>query len=71
MEDFCELISSALGRDGMMVRSLNQPSSILAALDEYVPNLVLLDVNMPMVSGFEVCRMLRASGRWQDLPVIF
>ncbi|HEY9717303.1 MAG TPA: response regulator [Trichormus sp.] len=70
-DDFCTLISSALGRDGMMVRSLNQPSSILAALDEYVPDLVLLDVNMPMVSGFEVCRMLRASGRWQDLPVIF
>lgn len=70
-EDFAELVASALGRDGMMVRSLNQPADILAVLDQYVPDLVLLDVNMPMVSGFEVCRMLRASGRWQDLPVIF
>jgi len=70
-DDFSQLIAATLGRDGMMVRSLEQPSNILSVLDEYVPDLVLLDVNMPMVSGFEVCRMLRASGRWQDLPVIF
>jgi diguanylate cyclase (GGDEF)-like protein len=33
--------------------------------------MLLLDVMMPGVTGFEVCRMLRQVPRWQDLPIIF
>lgn len=34
-------------------------------------DLVILDVQMPHMSGFEVCRRMRASPRWQSTPVIF
>ena len=36
-----------------------------------VPDLVLLDVNMPDLDGFEVCRRLKAEPRTADIPVVF
>lgn len=70
-EDFAELVAATLGREGMLVKAEHDPANVLGTLQEFVPDLVLLDVRMPAVSGFEVCRMLRASERWQDLPILF
>jgi len=70
-EDFAALVSSVLGKEGMMVKTLSDPNSILSFMDQYAPDLMLLDVNMPALSGFELCRMLRGQQRWRDLPVIF
>jgi CheY-like chemotaxis protein len=38
---------------------------------EDLPNLILLDLTMPKVSGFQVCERLKRSERWRDIPVIF
>jgi diguanylate cyclase (GGDEF)-like protein len=70
-EDFTELISSTLGNEGMLVKALNDPTHVLDVLEEYTPDLVLLDVMMPGILGFDVCKKVRATGRWQDLPIIF
>lgn len=70
-EDFAELVAATLGREGMLVKAEHDPANVLGTLQGFVPDLVLLDVRMPAVSGFEVCRMLRASERWQDLPILF
>lgn len=69
--DFTRFISAALGSEGMIVRSISEPSRVLATLQEFLPDLLLLDVLMPGVSGFDVCRMIRSHSRWQDLPIIF
>jgi diguanylate cyclase (GGDEF)-like protein len=70
-EDFTELISVALGNEGMLVRALHDPFKVSDVLEEYSPDLMLLDVMMPGILGFDVCRKVRGSGRWQDLPIIF
>ncbi len=70
-EDFAELVATALGREGMLIKAEHDPTNLLTTLQDYVPDLILLDVRMPTISGFEVCRMLRASERWQDLPILF
>lgn len=70
-EDFTELICVALGNEGMLVRALHDPFKVMDALEEYAPDLMLLDVMMPGILGFDVCRKVRAGGRWQDLPIIF
>jgi diguanylate cyclase (GGDEF)-like protein len=40
-------------------------------LEETRPNLILLDLEMPKLSGTELCRSIRSDRRWSELPVIF
>lgn len=70
-EDFTELICVALGNEGMLVKALHDPFKVIDVLEDYTPDLMLLDVMMPGILGFDVCRKVRSSGRWQDLPIIF
>jgi len=48
----------------------NGPDAISLALT-YTPDIILLDVQMPGMDGFEVCRLLRESPKTRDIPVIF
>jgi len=64
-------IASILSAQHMSVRSLNQPILIMEAMEEFQPDLVLLDVIMPGLSGYDVCRMLRSTPPWSDLPILF
>ncbi|WKJ91369.1 response regulator [Methylomonas montana] len=43
----------------------------LQAVDKHNPALILLDVQMPDMDGYEVCRRLKSNNRTQDIPVIF
>ncbi|PZM79249.1 MAG: hypothetical protein DKT66_22480 [Candidatus Melainabacteria bacterium] len=70
-EDFTKIIESALGKEGMLVKSVNEPDNALPVLEDFSPDLLLLDVMMPNTSGYDVCRKIRAMARWQDLPIVF
>jgi signal transduction histidine kinase len=43
---------------------------LLAQLNQIMPDVILLDVMMPEMNGFEVCRRLKAEAAWQHIPVI-
>jgi len=51
-EFFANTIALVLRNEGMIVRTLNDPSKILETMQEYPPELMLLDVMMPGVTGF-------------------
>ncbi len=70
-EDFTKIIESALGKESMLIKSVNEPSNALSVLEDFSPDLLLLDVMMPNTSGYDVCRKIRAMARWQDLPIVF
>jgi diguanylate cyclase (GGDEF)-like protein len=70
-EEFAKRVSLLLCSAGLLCEHLGQPERVLEVLDERPPELLLLDVLMPGLSGFEVCRMLRTNPRWQDLPILF
>ncbi len=42
----------------------------LALIEQEPPDLILLDVIMPELDGFEVCRRVKSTPRWQDIPII-
>ena len=43
----------------------------LTIIDRQIPDILLLDVNMPGMSGYEVCRILRERSSTKSLPIIF
>ena len=57
--------------DGFQVDTAASGPDALAQLEQVVPDLILLDVMMPEMSGFEVCQRLRSEPRTADVPVIF
>jgi two-component system OmpR family response regulator len=64
-----ELVSLALRYEGFEVSSARDGGGALRAIREFKPELVILDVTMPDIDGFEVVRRMRAEGLW--MPVIF
>lgn len=70
-EDFTKIIEAALGKEGMLVKSVNIPGDAIPVLNDFSPDLLLLDVMMPGTSGYDVCRKIRNLSRWQDLPIVF
>lgn len=66
-----ELLKAILTEDGHHVRPVTNGKMALSAISERLPDLVLLDVGMPKMSGFEVCRALKKDERYAELPIIF
>ena len=65
------LLSSALSAQNYRVRASPNGAHALQAAAEEVPDLVLLDVNMPDMNGFEVCEKLKNDPQLKDVPVLF
>jgi sigma-B regulation protein RsbU (phosphoserine phosphatase) len=65
------LLSQILVEHGYRVRAVTSGARALQSAQTSPPSLVLLDIRMPEMSGFEVCERLKASERTRDVPVIF
>ena len=65
------LLSELLGEQGYEVRAVTNGRQALQAVEHDPPDLILLDINMPEMNGYEVCRRLKAQERSKDVPVIF
>jgi diguanylate cyclase len=64
-----DLVSDALALDGHLTRCASGENALDAALD-FEPDVILLDLMMPVIDGFEVARQLRAEPRTRDLPIV-
>ncbi|PSF35694.1 hybrid sensor histidine kinase/response regulator [Aphanothece hegewaldii CCALA 016] len=69
--DNLRLLSTMLVEQGYEVRSvINGAMAIMGAKAE-PPDLILLDINMPKMNGYEVCQHLKADNQTQEIPIIF
>ena len=66
-----KLLEGILGRRGYRVRSFPRGRLALAAAALEPPDLILLDINIPEMSGYEMCAHLKADPRLAPIPVIF
>lgn len=64
-------LTMMLKRRGIAVTALNDPLRFWSVLDDTKPNLIMLDLEMPKLSGIELCRVVRNDRRWSELPVVF
>jgi len=65
------LLTDILKEEGYEVRSAISGELALHAATSNPPELVLLDIRMPEMDGYEVCRRLKAQATTRDVPVIF
>src|SRR3954468_22559553 len=68
-ERLAELISEYLGRNGLEMHWFRRGDGAVEKAHDLSPDLLLLDVMLPGVDGFEICRELRARGA--TLPIVF
>lgn len=66
-----QLLTQLLSEAGYQVRPATSPRLALKSALAKPPNLILLDVKMPEMDGFELCRRLKSNAATKDIPVIF
>ena len=66
-----KILLSFLQKQDFELRILQSGVQALALLQEIIPDIILLDVMMPELDGFETCRRIKADERLVDIPVIF
>src|SRR4051812_23196198 len=65
------LVAEVLTAEGYEVRAADGGSLALASLGVSRPDLILLDIRMPGMDGFEVCRRIKENVETRDVPLIF
>jgi serine phosphatase RsbU (regulator of sigma subunit) len=65
------LLANMLSTMGYKVRKATSGTMALEATEMVVPDLILLDINMPGMDGYQVCQTLKANPKTADVPIIF
>lgn len=65
-----ELLEAYLSQLDCEIRTAADGEETLRIVEEWLPDLILLDVMMPRISGFEVCKRLRSNPRTRDIAVL-
>ncbi|MCP4539702.1 MAG: hybrid sensor histidine kinase/response regulator [Chloroflexi bacterium] len=65
------LLTSLLTKQGYAVRAAPEGRMALASVQTKLPDLILLDVMMPEMDGYQICTQLKMNARTRNIPVIF
>ena len=66
-----QLLSLMLNKQGYRVEKATSGTEALESANQLLPDIILLDIRMPDIDGYEVCRRLKANPVTKDIPVIF
>ena len=66
-----QVLTMILGKDGYQIAAAVEGKQALDIIGKISPDLILLDIMMPGMDGFEVCKILKASPDKRDIPIIF
>lgn len=68
--DICELLEFNLDKEGYRVKVETNGDKAFDAILNHPPDLLILDLNLPGLSGIEICKYLRENARTRELPII-
>lgn len=69
-EDLLELVRYNLSKEGHRVSCVTTGDEALKAVRRQPPDLIVLDLMLPMIDGLEVCRRLKGDSKTRDIPII-
>lgn len=64
-------LSNVIKRANYIARTVDRVEKAIQAVDEKLPDLIILDITMPGISGFEYCTMLKKNPKTADIPIVF
>ncbi|MBH8563430.1 response regulator [Nostoc sp. CENA67] len=70
-QDWLRTLPMLLNPWGFKVTTLAEPQQFWTVLQAVNPDVLVLDVNMPQINGFELCQVVRSDPRWRQLPILF
>ncbi len=65
-----KVVNLTFADEGIEVIAVGDGDSAMRKFDEFMPDLVMADVNMPGLNGYEVCRIIKQTEETQNIPVI-
>jgi diguanylate cyclase (GGDEF)-like protein len=65
------LVKTCLEPEGLRIHSVYDGASAISVAGSLQPDLILLDVDMPQMDGFETCRQIKANPQTRSIPVMF
>ena len=68
--DNFDVIEALLPSESYQLHYASCGEDAIAALDKFAPDVILLDVMMPNMDGFEVCRRIKLMSEWQGVPIV-
>lgn len=68
---FRETLTDALSLRKLQVHSVTTGAEALKILEDMTPSVILLDVQLPDIHGFDLCRILKRSQRFKGVPIVF
>jgi eukaryotic-like serine/threonine-protein kinase len=66
-----QMLMAILREQGYQLSAATNGRQAIDVIERVRPDLVLMDVVMPEMDGYDACRRIKASARWRDLPIIF
>lgn len=69
--DLLQTLSAFLKPQGFNVTTLADTHQFWTVLHAAKPDALVLDINMPQINGFEICKLVRSDPSWQNLPILF
>jgi two-component system phosphate regulon response regulator PhoB len=69
--DIAQMYAFALAQAGFRIEVLTNAAAFFRALEREIPDAVVLDWELPTISGGEILRLLRRDPRTEDVPVVF
>ena len=69
--NFVETLKDNLAMRKVEIKTAASVTDALNVLEKWTPSVIILDIQLPDMHGFELCRILKKSPRLKDVPVIF
>lgn len=69
--DFLHFVAQALEPQGFEVSLLQDPRQFWDRVQTVMPDVLVLDVAMPYLSGIDLCKVIRSHPQWHKLPILF
>ena len=69
--DICEFYENAVTTPFLSVKAFSNVATFFKVLDNFTPDIFLLDLSMPKISGLEVAKILRQQSKYDFIPIVF